>query len=154
MFNEDFGEDQGRWHWLREQAEAGEFRNAQHLRETINPNMKLCSVCYGPPKDGRADLILCECESVYWCSEECKKKVWELHTLDHRQRHTVDVVRVCLECGKKGGSDMPRCGRCQNCFFCSKDCQKYCWSSSHPKPHKKECKKYERGGRGEWSNVV
>ena len=82
-----FEEDSGHWPWLREQIAGGDF-GSNDVRATIEANMKLCSVCYGPPKDGRTDLILCECESVCWCGEECKKKVWDLHILDHRQRHT------------------------------------------------------------------
>jgi len=144
-----FAEDKERWDWVREQCNKGEFQSVQQLNERLEANMKRCSVCYGPPKDGRADLILCECGTVYWCGEECKDKVWRLHSLDHRVRHSTGVKRSCLECGKSGGNELMRCSRCQNAFFCDKECQKYCWST-----HKKECKKYERGGRQEWSNIV
>lgn len=70
-------------------------------------------MCYGPLKEGRTDLILCECETVYWCGEECKKKAWALHSLDHRVRHSTDVKRTCLSCGKGGGNELMRCSRCQ-----------------------------------------
>ena len=111
--------------------------------------MKLCSVCYGPPKGGRTDLLLCECQAVYWCSEECKGEAWDLHSLDHRQRHARDVRRVCLGCVKTGGNEIRRCGRCSNTYFCNAECQRSYWPE-----HKKECKQYSRGSRSEWSSVA
>ena len=90
------------------------FRNK--LNERLESNMKLCSVCYGPPKDG-ADLILCECGTRYFCGEKCKEKVWELHSLDHRVRHRTGVKRVCLKCGEGGGNELMRCGRCKVSTF-------------------------------------
>lgn len=67
--------------------------------------------------------------------------------LSFRECTTDDVTRVCLHCGKKGGTELMGCGRCSNAYFCNVDCQKAEWSD-----RKKECKKYERGGRSEWSN--
>lgn len=107
-----FAEDKRRWHWVQEQLHKGDFQNVQELNRRLEANMKLCSVCYGPPKEGN-DLILCECGTVYWCGENCKKKVWELHSLDHRVRHSTGVKRTCLQCGKSGGGELMRCSRCK-----------------------------------------
>ena len=98
-----YEEDKERWFWIRKQAQKGEFPNLEQQKTCMETNMKLCSVCYGPPKEGRTDLILCECRMLYWCSEECKEKMWPLHSLDHRVRHSTDVKRTCLSCGKSGG---------------------------------------------------
>jgi hypothetical protein len=108
-----FAEDKGRWHWVRKQLSKGDFEGVRQLETCLAANMRLCSMCYGPPKEGRTDLILCECETVYWCGEECKKKAWALHSLDHRVRHSTDVKRTCLSCGKGGGNELMRCSRCQ-----------------------------------------
>ena len=59
----------------------------------INANINMCSVCYGPAKEA-LNLIVCECKSVLWCSEECWKSVWELHTLDHRL-HSASCKGCC-----------------------------------------------------------
>ena len=135
---ESFSEETyGRWDWLQDQIRKGDFADVSDVNSKVEANMKRCSRCYGPPKDGRSDLILCECESVYWCSEDCKKEAWELHTLDHRKHHS-EVTRVCLACGKQGGNELLRCGRCKNAFFCDKECQKGCWTGY--KGHKDECK--------------
>ena len=135
---ESFSEETyGRWHWLQDQIRKGDFTDVSDVNSKVEANMKRCSRCYGPPKDGRRDLILCECASVYWCSEDCKNEAWELHILDHRKHHA-QVTRVCLACGKQGGSELLRCGRCKNAFFCDKECQKDCWTGY--KGHKDECK--------------
>lgn len=150
-----FAEDMERWHWLQEQIRKGDFVDGMsEFNAKLEANMKLCSRCYGPPKDGRTNLIFCECKSAYWCSEECKNKSWELHILDHRNNHKEEVTRVCLECGKKGGNELLRCGRCKNAFFCNAECQKDCWNACIG--HKAECREYsrERGGRQEWSSVA
>ena len=108
-----YEEDKSRWFWIRQQAGKGEFRGMAEMYTRMKANMKCCSVCYGPPKEGRSDLILCECGTVYWCSEKCKESVWALHSLDHRLRHSTGVKRTCLNCGKAGGNELMRCSRCQ-----------------------------------------
>ena len=122
-YQKEQAENFRRWHWLREQMGA---IPREVLIQQLGTNMLVCCRCYSAPAEG-SKLIKCECGKVLYCSEACQEKDWEVHSFDPTARHTTRfATRVCLSCGKSG-TNMKRCSRCLDAFFCDKECQVAAW---------------------------
>jgi hypothetical protein len=113
---------------------SGRILTPRDLRSMSEENMRRCCLCFGLPPPGK-ELILCECGDRLYCCEEHKEKYMEYHKYDPElgMKHP-SAKYVCLNCGKED-AELKRCARCNNAFFCDKDCQKMAW-----KDHKKCCR--------------
>lgn len=97
--------------------------------------MRLCLVCYGPPN-----------RSVYRCGEQGKKKVWDLHVLDHSS--ATPWISYTSLFGVRNEPSGAVGARTHTCILLqSKVCPMLCWPG-----HKQERKEYVSHGPLGWSN--